>query len=81
MLNERRGGVILLGCELPEDLESLRLEKVDPKYLQEKQRNGLINTIKRIQGAFAPLSYQRERKILLEFVPVYSNPLENEVKK
>ena len=34
LLNADRGGVILMGCELHDDEDSLILKKVDQKYLQ-----------------------------------------------
>ena len=65
-----------MGCELFDDKDSVILKSVDKKYLQEKKRNDLLELIKRCKEVFQPYTYERERRIKLDFVPVYRNPLE-----
>ena len=52
---------------------------MDTKYLKESIRNNLADDIKRWSAVFQPLPCQRERKIALDFVPVYKNPLANKI--
>ena len=79
-MNSKRGGTILMGCELLKGKGKLypKLKSASTKYKSEENRLNFYDEIERILKNLQPQACNHRQKLKVDFITLKMDPLRNQ---